>query len=117
MSIYPLREAQIAALRQDEAFTEVEAKYSDFSDVFSTEEVLVLPKQTEFNQHTIELERSKQPPYGAIYSLGLVELETLKTYIKTHLKTRFIWPSKFSADALILFNRKTDSSFWLCVNY
>ncbi len=58
-----------------------------------------------------------QPPYGPIYSLGPVELETLKSYIENNLANGFIWPSKFSAGALILFNKKPDGSLRLCVNY
>ena len=46
-----------------------------------------------------------------------MELETLKTYIKTHLKTGFIWPSKSPAGAPILFNKKPDGSLRLCVDY
>ena len=42
---------------------------------------------------------------------------TLKTYIKTHLKTRFIRPSKSPAGAPILFNKKSDDSLHLCVDY
>ena len=42
MTIHPLQKAQIAALKQDEALTKVLAKYSDFSDVFSKKEALVL---------------------------------------------------------------------------
>ena len=52
-----------------------------------------------------------------IYSLGLVELETLKTYIKTHLKIGFIQLSKFFAGALILFDKKPDNSLQLCMDY
>ena len=37
------------------------------------------------NEHAIKLEEGKQPPFGPIYSLGPVELDTLKTYIKTNL--------------------------------
>lgn len=77
----------------------------------------MLPEQTEFNQHVIELEKSKQPPYRPIYSLGRVELETLKTYIKTHLKTGFIQSSKSPAGALILFDKRPDGSLCLCVDY
>ena len=46
-----------------------------------------------------------------------MELKTLKTYIKTHLKTGFIQSSKFSTFASILFNKKPNDSFWLCINY
>ena len=117
MIIHPSQEAQIAALNQKEAPTKVPVEYLDFSDVFSAEDALVLPEQTELNEHAIELVDGKQPPYGPIYSLKPVELETLKTYIKTHLKTRFIWPSKFPTGAPILFNKKPDGSFCLCVDY
>ena len=42
------------------------------------------------NEYAIELKEDKQPLFGLIYSLGLVELETLKIYIKTNLANGFI---------------------------
>ena len=51
------------------------------------------------------------------YSLGLVELETLKTYIETNLANGFIRLSKSPAGALILFDRKSDESLCFCVDY
>ena len=92
-------------------------EYSDFADVFSEAKALVLPKRTKLNEHAINLEDGKQPPYRPIYNLGPVELETLKTYIKTHLKTGFIRPSKSPAGALIFFDKKPDGSLHLCVDY
>ncbi len=79
--------------------------------------MIELPKNTGMNEHIIELIEGKQPPYEPIYTLSLVELETLKTYNKTYLETRFIRPSKSPAGALILFNKKLDGSLRLCVNY
>ncbi len=76
-----------------------------------------LLENTGMNEHAIELIEGKQPPYGPIYTLSLVELETLKTYIKTHLKTGFIRPSKSPAGAFILFNKKPNSSLRLYVDY
>ncbi len=76
-----------------------------------------LPENTGINEHVIELVEGKQPPYGPIYSLSSVELETLKTYIETHLKTGFIQPSKSPAGAPIFFNKKPDGSLRLCVDY
>ena len=49
-----------------------------------------LPKNTSIKKYAIKLEDDKQPPYEPIYSVGLIELEILKTYIETHLKTGFI---------------------------
>ena len=114
-AIYPDSEAQITSLLTK--IVKIPDKYSDFINIFSEEKALVLPKRTELNKPAINLEDSKQSPYGPIHSLGLVELETLKTYIETHLKTGFIWPSKSSAGAPILFNKKPDSSLYLCVDY
>ena len=69
------------------------------------------------NQHAIELQKDQQPSYGSIYNLGLVELETLKTYIKTNFANSFIWTSKSPAGTSILFVRKPDGSLRLCVDY
>ena len=74
-------------------------------------------KNIGINKHAIELQNGKQRPYWPIYSLGPLELETLKTYIKTHLKTGFIQLSKSLASAPILFDKKPDGSLWLGVNY
>ena len=92
-------------------------KYSDFADVFSEKSANVSPERTGVNEHAIKLEKSKQPPYGPIYSLRPVELETFKTYIETNLANGFIRASKSPAGALILFVRKPDGSICLCNNY
>ena len=44
-------------------------------------------------------------------------MKTLKAYIETNLANGFIRPSKFPAGAPILFDRKSDSSLRLYVNY
>ena len=54
---------QVTALKQNEAPIKVPIEYSDFGDVFSAEETLLLPERTELNKYTIELEDNKQPPY------------------------------------------------------
>ena len=46
-----------------------------------------------------------------------MELETLKTYIETNLANDLIRSFKLPASAPILFDRKLDGSFWLCINY
>ena len=74
-------------------------------------------KHIRINDHTIKLKRDKQPFFGSIYSLRPVELEILNTYIKTSLANNFIWSSKSSAGAPILFDKKSDGTFRLCVDY
>ena len=116
LDIYPSRRLQISGLIAEEAPTKVPADYSDFANVFSPDLTSELPKHTGINNHAIELVEDQQPPYGPIYSLGSVELETLKTYIETNLANGFIRPSKSPAGALILFDLKSDSFFGLCVD-
>ena len=78
---------------------------------------MVLPKYIKLNEYAIKLKDDKQSSYEWIYNLGSVELETLKTYIKTHLKTKFIQPFKSFAGTLILFDKKSNNSFCLWVDY
>ena len=82
--------AQVGALLFNKVFTEIPAEYSNYGDVFSTEYTAELPENTGMNEYAIKLEEGKQPPFGPIYSLRPIELETLKTYIKTNLANGFI---------------------------
>ena len=109
--------AQVGALLFDKALTEALAEYFDYSDIFSAKNAIELPKNNEMNKHAIKLEAGKQPLFRSIYSLGPMELETLKTYIKTNLANGFIRPSKSPAGAPILFDRKPDGSLRFCVDY
>ena len=109
--------AQVGALLFDEAPTKVSVKYSDYSNVFSAENAVELPENTGINEYAIKLEESKQASFGPIYSLGPVELETLKTYIKINLANGFIQPSKFPVRAPILCDRKLNRSLRLCMDY
>ena len=113
----PEQKVQIAAFIADKALVTILAKYLDFEDVFSKEFAVMLLKYTEINIYAINLEEGKQPPYRPIYSLGLMELETLKAYIETKLANVFIHSSKSLIGAPILFDKKPNENLWLCVNY
>ena len=117
LDVHLSRRPQVFGLIVKEAPTNVSPEYSDFADIFYPDLASDLPKHTGINNDVIELVDGQQPPYGAIYSLGPMELETLKTYIETNLANGFIRPSKSPAVAPILFNRKSDGCLWLCVNY
>ena len=88
IAIHLTRKAQVALFIAKKA--KIPTKYSDFLNVFLEEKVLILLEATKLNQHTIKLQKSQQLPYGLIYNLSLVKLETLKIYIKTNLANRFI---------------------------
>ena len=101
MSIYPMQKVEITLLLVKKV--SIYKKYTHFSDVFSKKFAAVLPKRSDINEHVIDLKPSEQLPYKPIYSLGLIELKTFKTCIKTNLANGFIRSSKFLAGAPILF--------------
>ena len=90
ITMHLLRAAQIANLKQDEAPTKTPSKYTDYADVFFFDLAMELPEKTGINKYTIRLQDGKHPLCRLIYSLSPVELENLKTYLETYLKTRFI---------------------------
>ena len=116
-NVHLSQKPQISGLVAKKALTKIPTKYSDFADVFSHKLASELLEHTEINIHAIDLEEGKQPPYGPIYSLRPVKLETLKTYIEANLANGFIRPLKYPTGAPILFQKKPNRSFWLCVNY
>ena len=93
--VYPFRRPQVSGLIAEKAPTKVPAEYLDFADVFSPDLAIELPKHTRINNHAIKLVDGQQPPYGPIYCLKRVELETLKAYIETNLANGFIRLSSF----------------------
>lgn len=58
------------------------------------------------------LVEGKQPPYKPIFSLSLVEMETLKTFIETHLQTGFLRSLKSLTGASLLFQKRLRGT-WL----
>ena len=115
MLIYSWHQAQVALLTSEK--TGILIEYSNFSNVFSSDSTLKLPKYTEINDHFIDLLDDEQSSYSPIYSLGPLELKMLKTYIETNLAGGFIRLSKFPTNFLILFIQKKNSSLRLCIDY
>ena len=52
--------------------------YSDFINLFLKKPVKILPKQIGINKYANKLVKNKEPAYGPIYSLALVELKTVR---------------------------------------
>lgn len=76
-----------------------------------------LLENIDINKYAIILINRKQPLYKLIYALNLVEFETFKVYIETQLEIRFIQLFNSPINTLILFNKKSDDSICLFVNY
>lgn len=86
------------------ASTKLFAKYFDYVDVFLPNLAIELSELIKINNYAIDFIEGKKPSNGLIYSLGLIELKTLKTYINTYLKTQFFYFFKFLANASIFFD-------------
>lgn len=112
-----LKKAQIAYLKLDEASTQVFSKYVDYADVFSSKLAIKLSKYTEINNYIIKLLDDGQLPYGCIYSLEPMDLETLKIYIKNNLANNFIRPSKSFVKILIFFDKKPNGNLRWFIDY
>ena len=115
MRIHSARKTQLALLLTKDITILI--KQLDFPDIFLEKLANIFPEQIGANEHKIKLEKGKQPPYRPIHSLGLVEFESLKTYINTNLVNGFIQASMSPLDAPIVFVCKLDGNFCLCVNY
>lgn len=76
--VHPSHRTQKVSLQVDWASTTVFSENTDFADVLSPELVAELPEQTGINNHAIDPVDGKELLYDSIYTLGLVELETLK---------------------------------------
>ena len=85
--------------------------------MFSKDLVIELLEYTRISNHTIDLIKGHQLSYKLIYSLGLVKLKILKTYIETNLANSFIKPFKSFTNAPIFFVKKLNEYSQLCVNY
>ena len=101
----------------DKALTKDSSKYADFVDVFLSKLAAKLLEYIKINNYAIKLVDDWQSPYGFIYILELVELETLKIYIKNNLANSFIKLFKSYAKALIFFDKKPDNSPGLYADY
>ena len=97
--------ASVQALLFDKALTVIKAKSSNYMNVFSAKNISELSDHTGINNHVIKLEEDNQLLYRPIYSLKSMELEILKTYIKTNLANEFICcPFKSPAKVSIFFD-------------
>lgn len=108
MSIHLNKKIQIAFFFSKKVI--ILDKYSNFKDEFFKKKALILLEQIKLNKYTIELKDGKQLFYKLIYILDQLMLKIFKPYIKTNLKTEFIWHFKFSIDTPILFAKKLDDN-------
>lgn len=64
--------------------------YFYYADIFVLDLIMELFKNASIIKHGIKQMSGKLSVYEPLYALSPVELQTLKAYIETHLKVRFI---------------------------
>nr|CAD1821581.1 unnamed protein product [Ananas comosus var. bracteatus] len=94
----------------------IDAVLGEFEDVMPQELPKKLPPRREVD-HAIELKPGAKPPAKAPYCMAPPELEELQRQLKDLLDAGFIRPSKAPYGAPVLFQRKSDGSLRLCIDY
>jgi hypothetical protein len=95
----------------------VAKKFRKWINIMTEEAADRLPEHKPYD-HAIDLKEGETPPWGPVYTLNEVELETLRQWLKEMLWMGKIRPSKSPAVAPILFIPKPHGrGLRLCVDY
>ena len=90
INIQSQNKVQVKALIFSKTSIIISTEYFNYNNVFLAKNTIKLLEYTETNNHAIKVEKDKQLLFNLIYSLGLVEFEVLKIYIKINLANSFI---------------------------
>nr|CAD1831635.1 unnamed protein product [Ananas comosus var. bracteatus] len=104
----------------EDILSKVGERYTEMADTFSSFNDDELPRRLPSRRevdHAIKLEPGVKPPAKAAYRMALPELEELQRQLKDLLDAGFIRPSKAPYGAPVLFQRKSDESLRLCIDY
>ena len=88
----------------------------DFEDVFSEKTHEKLPPHRPYD-HVIDLKPNFIPKIVKVYPLNPLKMETCKAFVKEHLKTGHIVPSKSPQASPFFFIPKKDGTLRPCQNY
>jgi hypothetical protein len=91
-------------------------EFKEFADFFSPKEAERLPPHRPYD-HNIKLQDGRSLPFGPLYAMSRVELQTLKDWISENLRKGFIRPSSSPVASPVLFVKKPDGGLRLCVDY
>ena len=81
--------AQSLSSSSPSELTSVPPEYYNYADIFSKAKASELPPYRDYDLK-IDLEEGASPPLGTLYSLSLVELTALQTFINENLAMGFI---------------------------
>ncbi|KAJ9520744.1 hypothetical protein QJQ45_007613 [Haematococcus lacustris] len=88
----------------------------DFAPVFPEDLPAGLPPERAVD-HRIDLEPNKRPPVRSTYAMSTCELAELKRQITEMQEKGFIRPSTSPYASGVLFVRKKDGTFRMCIDY
>jgi len=88
-------------------------EYWQFSDIFCKQKAKSLLNHQPYNL-SIQIEEGSSLPLRPIYSLSVVELQTLWEFIDKNTKSGIIRPSNLPCGSPVLFIRKKNRSLQLC---
>src|SRR5690606_4894087 len=100
----------------DKIKAKVPEEYHEFLDMFKEATSNELPPHRDYD-HKIPLKPGFTPPFGALYSMSLGELQVLKKYLEENLSKGFIRASSSPAGAPVLFAKKPGGGLRFCVDY
>jgi hypothetical protein len=95
---------------------EISSQYVAFQDIFFEIKTHKFSKH-DFHNHVIEILSNCDFLFDFIYNLSTTKLKIWKNYIDEYMKKSFIIEFVSFAKILILFVKKTNDKFRLCVNY
>jgi hypothetical protein len=95
---------------------EISFQYVAFQNIFFEMKAHKLSKH-DFHDHVIKILSNRDFFFDFIYNLSTTELKILKNYIDEYMKKNFIIKFVSFVEIFILFVKKTNDKFRLCVNY
>lgn len=95
---------------------DVSSVLNEYKDVTGGLPTAVLPPLRAIN-HAIPLVPDARTPAGRIYPVGAAQLEELRNQLADGIDRGFIRPSSSPYGAPVLFVRKEDGTFRMCVDY
>ena len=96
--------------------SDIPSIYHKFLDVFSGTEANKLPPHRPYDLK-INLEEGSKPAHGPIYSLSPTKLTALREFLDENICNGFIHPTKSPWGSPVLFVKKKDGSFRLCIDF
>jgi len=116
LNLYSLTGQIVIIGEGDSDLSSVPWGYWQFADIFCKQKAKTLLNHYSYNL-LIQIEEGTSPPLRPIYSLSLLELQTLWDFINKNIKISIIRPSNSPCGALVLFIKKKDGTLRLCVDY